>query len=101
MDKEDDYQSVHSSEDENGSEASGQQSEDEEFLPYPFLGRPYVTNSILNTIDVSLLSKAVIEVSAYSFKCIQLTVADKLKKRYSLDQILFGSEAVSFSKIAG
>lgn len=100
MDNKEDYESGHSSEEESGSEASGQQSE-EELMPYPFLGRPYVTNSILNTIDVRLISEALKEVQRTPLKCIQLRVADKLKTKYSLHHILFGSQAVSFSNIAG
>ncbi len=96
MDEKDDYESGHSSEEEIGSEASGQQSEDEEFLPYPFLGRPYVTNSILNTIDLPLISKAIKEVKTAPFKCIQLRVAEKLKTGFSLCHIIFGSEAIAF-----
>ena len=91
------------SEDSPEEERDGETSEpaDEEILPYPFIGRPYVTNSILNTLDLTLISKAVKEIRLAQFESIQLTVADKFKEKYSLSQVLFGSRAVAFSNIAG
>lgn len=68
--------------------------------PYPFFGRPYVTKSILNTIDAKLLSSIVREISLCKVKCLQFEKGHGQKK-YSLGHILFGDGAVSFSKVAG
>lgn len=68
--------------------------------PYPFLGRPYVTKSILNTIDTRLLCSVTKEISCYKVKCLQFKVGYGQKK-YNLAHILFGDHAVSFSKVAG
>lgn len=96
-----DYESSHSSEEESEREISGEQSEEDDHL-YPFLGRPYVTNSILNTMDSKLITVAIRELQSATFWCIQLQVADQLRKeKLSLNHVLFGSEAVAFSKIAG
>ena len=68
--------------------------------PYPFFGHPYVTKSILNTIDAELLSSVCREVAHYKVKCLQFKVKPG-KREYSLSHILFGDNAVSFSKVAG
>ena len=61
-----------------------------------------MADSILNTIDIGSISEAVKELKTAPFKCIQLQVVDKLKQQsISLSAVLFGSGAVSFSKIAG
>lgn len=95
-----DDMSEHSSGDECDEGSSEQQPADEESLPYPFLGRPYLTNSILNTLDLTLVNSAMGLIKKLRFNCIQLTVAEK-KEHHSLSRILFGSHAVAFSKTAG
>lgn len=59
------YLSEHSSDEESDIEASEQSQCSEgghaplQLLPYPYVGRPYVTNSFLNTIDLQLLRNCV------------------------------------------
>ena len=66
--------------------------------PYPFLGRPYVTNSFLNTLDMKLIKKAIAEVCRTKVMCLQLQCKTS---SISLQHILFGAESVSFSNISG
>lgn len=91
-----DYESEHSSEEESGSEASEQQSADEEFLPYPFLGRPYVTNSILNTLDLTLVNKALKELHAAPFTCIQLSDRQLQDEVFSVSYFIWISSSSLF-----
>ena len=89
---EDPYLSDHTSDEESDDEASVQSESSASALPYPYVGRPYVTNSLLNTIDLKFLHQCVKEMSRVKVKCIQLQCP-----KYRLSHILFGSQAVSFS----
>ena len=67
--------------------------------PYPpYLGRPYVTSSVLNTLDMRLAIKAIGDICRTKVKCLQLQCKTS---SISLQHILFGTESVSFSKISG
>ncbi len=93
--------SEHSSDEESDMEASEQPQSSEDGhapLPYPYVGRPYVTNSLLNTIDLQLLRNCAKEVKRYKAKCVQLESSNPM---YSLNHVLFEGEAVSFSRISG
>lgn len=91
------HETKDNSDEESGSE---QQSPYADNLPYPYLGRPYVTNSILNTLDLDLVDKALKELLSAKLMCMQLTVADK-HKQFTLAHLLFGDQAVSFSNTTG
>ena len=66
----DPYLSDHSSE-ESDIEAS-EQSEGSLPYPYPYVGRPYPTNSLLNTVDLKFLCQCIEEIARVKVRCIQL-----------------------------
>lgn len=80
------------------SENSGDDPVHNRLYPYPFFGRPYVTNSVLNTLDMRLASKAIEDICGTKVKCLQLQCKTS---SISLQHILFGvAESVSFSNIS-
>ena len=87
------YSSGDSSVDEND------QVEDVNIDPYPYLGRPYDTSSVLNTIDVEVLKRAIRDINRTQAQCLQLEVAPE--HEYGLGHVLFGPNSKSFSKTAG
>ena len=73
------------------------QAQQNKLYPYPFIGIPYQSNSVLNSLDLQLAIKAVGEICRSRVNCLQLQSSSALH----LQHVLFGAESVSFSKISG
>jgi hypothetical protein len=92
-----DYE-TESSDDEDSHVAPAQDQAQDILYPYPYLGSPFVTKSVINTLDMSLASKAVGEIARSRVYCLQLQSS---VSSIHLQHVLFGGESVSFSKISG
>jgi hypothetical protein len=79
--------------DDNGDESAHLQS-----YPYPFFGCPYVTKSVLNTLDMQLVHRAITEVCQVNTKGLQLQCQNA---SLNLKFVIFGVAAVSFSEVSG
>ena len=88
----DPYLTDDSSEDSGNEESEQSEGSGSSPLPYPYVGRPYVTNSLLNTIDLKLLRQCAADIARVKVRCIQLQCS-----KYRLSHILFETEALSFS----
>ena len=82
-----------------GDEVVGQKSS-EVLYPYPFLGQPYVTKTILNTIDLNLIKEARMAIFSAEVESLQLEVSE-MKSEYSLKHVLFQSAKSAFPQISG
>lgn len=66
--------------------------------PYPYLGSFYVSHSVLNTLDVNLVSQAIKEIVSTKVSCLQLKPKTSC---VTLQYVLFEKGPLSFSTIPG
>lgn len=66
-------------------------------VPTPYLGQPFVTKSLVSTIDINLLRDLCKQMILLQVECIALRSNDSSK---SLQHVLF-ENPVSFSTVAG